>query len=166
MAYPARSNKTSMEVIMAPEDRDALLRVARWTVGKKRLVVKKVRQLAGTEENYLLIIREIDRVKSQLERAKMLEAEATLTLVDWLVILDIFDWRCAYCQAKAFQIMSHIVPLPHGGTTPENCVPACYGCSSKCKKSARERLQAYLAEAKYRYEQRASSPALPPPPCL
>jgi hypothetical protein len=139
---------------MSPEDREALFHVARWTIGKKRLVVKKVRQLAGTEENYLLIIREIDRVKSQLERAKMLDAEATLTLVDWLINLEIFDWQCAYCQSKPFQIMSHIIPLPHGGTTPENCVPACYACSSRCKASARQGLQAYLIEAKRQYRDR------------
>jgi hypothetical protein len=146
--------KSIKGVIMVPEDRKALFRVAHWTVGRKRLVVKKVRQLAGSEENYLLIIREIDRVKSQLERAKTLGAEATLTLIDWLVNLEIFDWQCAYCQSKPFQIMSHIIPLPHGGTTPENCVPACYSCSSKCKVSAREGLQAYLVEAKLQYKSR------------
>ena len=135
---------------MTPEDRDALFHTARWTLGKKRLIVKQVRQLAGTEENYLFLIREIDRVKSQVERAKMLNAEATLTLIGWLTTLEMFDWHCAYCQSKPFQVMSHIVPLPHGGTTPENCVPACYSCSSKGKTSTRERLQTYLVEARQR----------------
>jgi len=144
--------KDFKEETMTPEDRDALFRVAHWTMGRKRLVVKKVRQLAGTEENYLLIIREIDRVKSQVERAKMLDAQATLTLVDWLTNLEMFNWQCAYCQAKPFQIMSHIIPLPRGGTTSENCVPSCYSCSSsKGKVHARERLQAYLVEARSSY---------------
>jgi 5-methylcytosine-specific restriction endonuclease McrA len=142
---------------MVPEDREALLRVAHWTIGKKRLVVKKVRQLAGTEENYLLIIREIDRVKSQRERAKMLNAEATLTLVDWLTTLELFNWQCAYCQSKPFQVMSHVIPLPHGGTTPENCVPACSRCNSKDKTSVRQQIQAYLAEAKHHREKGTTS---------
>jgi len=151
------------EDCMTPEDREALFHVARWVVGRKRLVVKKVRQLAGTEENYLFIIREIDRVKSQVERAKMLQVEATLTLVDWLTILELFDWRCAYCLEKPFQVMSHVIPLPAGGTTPENCVPACYSCSSgrrEFKQHERGRLQASLTEAKRRREHEESVSAL------
>jgi hypothetical protein len=140
---------------MTPDDRDALFQVAHWITGRKRLVVKKVRQLAGTEENYLLIIREIDRVKSQVERAKMLDVEATLTLVDWLTILEVFDWKCAYCLERPFQVMSHVIPFPSGGTTSENCVPACYSCSSsrrEAKRHERDRLQADLTEAKRRRE--------------
>ena len=140
---------------MTPEDREALFRVAWWVVGRKRLVVKTVRQLAGTEENYLFIIREIDRVKSQVERAKMLHVEATLTLVDWITILEVFDWKCAYCLARPFQVMSHVIPFPFGGTALENCVPACYSCSSsrkEVKRHERDRLQAYLTEAKRRRE--------------
>ncbi|MBA2682028.1 MAG: HNH endonuclease [Ktedonobacteraceae bacterium] len=44
--------------------------------------------------------------------------------------------------------MSHVIPLPRGGTTPENCVPACYSCSTgKGKVHARHRVQAQLVEA-------------------
>jgi 5-methylcytosine-specific restriction endonuclease McrA len=141
------------EDIMTPDDRDALFQVAHWITGRKRLVVKNVRQLAGTEENYLLIIRENDRVKSQVERAKVLHAEATLNLVDWFKILELFDWHCAYCQSKPFQVMSHVIPLPQGGTTPENCVPACYSCSSsRWKVHARDWLLMRLIEAKHQGE--------------
>jgi 5-methylcytosine-specific restriction endonuclease McrA len=145
--------ENSREDVMTPESREVLFRVAQWVAGRKRLIVRKVRQLAETEENYLFIIREIDRVKSQIERARMLQAEATLTLIDWLTILELFDWKCAYCLEKPFQVMSHVIPLPSGGTTPENCVPACYSCSSgrrEVKRTERDRLQASLREAKHR----------------
>jgi 5-methylcytosine-specific restriction endonuclease McrA len=129
------------------EDRRDLLRIAQWVGEQKYFRVKKIRQLAGTEENYLLLIREIDRVKSQVQHARSLEAEATLTLVGWLLILEQFEWQCAYCRCKPFEIMSHVVPLPRGGTTPENCVPACYSCSTgKGKVHARQRVQSLLAE--------------------
>ncbi|HEV2653958.1 MAG TPA: HNH endonuclease signature motif containing protein [Ktedonobacteraceae bacterium] len=128
---------------MTREDRQLLLRIARWICEQKYFRVKKIRQLAGTEENYLILIREVDRVKSQVQHARSLEAEATLTLVDWLLTLERFQWRCAYCQERSFEIMSHVVPLPRGGTTSENCVPSCYSCSTgKGKMHARLRVQA------------------------
>lgn len=131
---------------MTPENRQVLLRVAQWTLERKYFRVETIRQLAETEENYLVIMREIDRVKAQLRRARTLEAEATLTVVDWILILERFDWRCAYCQSGPFEVMSHIIALPRGGTTAENCVPACYSCSSGSRKRyARRRLQALLA---------------------
>jgi 5-methylcytosine-specific restriction endonuclease McrA len=132
--------------MVIPEDRQILFRVAQWTLEQKYFRVEKIRQLAGTEENYRIIIREIDRVKAQVQRARSLEANATLTLVDWFMILEQFSWCCAYCQSKPFEIMSHIIPLPRGGTTPDNCVPACYSCSTgKRKVRARHRVEALLA---------------------
>ncbi|HEY4385725.1 MAG TPA: HNH endonuclease signature motif containing protein [Ktedonobacteraceae bacterium] len=134
---------------MISEDRQALFRIAQWAETRKYIRVEKVRELAGSEETYLLIIREMDRVKGQLQRARTLEAQATLTLTDWLVILEQFDWNCAYCQSRSFEIMSHLVPLPRGGTTAENCVPACYSCiPSKHKNSTSHRVQTLLARGR------------------
>jgi hypothetical protein len=113
---------------MTPEDKEALFRVAQWTIENKHKRVETIREIAGTEENYLRIIREINRVEAQVFRARALRAEATLTLVDWLMVLEAFHWQCAYCQAKPFQVMSYLIPLPGGGTTASNCVPACYSC--------------------------------------
>lgn len=113
---------------MIPRDTHALFRVAQWTIDSKRKAVKTVRELAGTEENYLLITREIDRVEGQLRKARAMHAEATLTLVDWLTTLEYFHWQCAYCVSGPFQVMSHHIQLPRGGTTPDNCVPSCCGC--------------------------------------
>src|SRR5438874_10825066 len=130
------------KILLIPQDTQALFRVAQWTIDNKRKVVKTIRELAGTEENYLIIVREIDRVKAQLQRARTIHAEATLTLVDWLTTLEYFHWQCAYCASKPFQVLSHLIQLPLGGTTPENCVPACYACRTS-KKTENARVQAY-----------------------
>jgi 5-methylcytosine-specific restriction endonuclease McrA len=115
---------------MTPVDKDILLRVAHWTENNKRKIVSKIRDMAETEENYLVFIKELDRIESQRRRARCLGAEATLTLADWFAILDHFDWLCAYCRAKPFQVLLHFVPLPAGGTTRDNCIPVCYSCRS------------------------------------
>ncbi len=112
---------------MTLEDKQTLLEVAQWIV-THRNKRSTIRQLAGTEENYLLLIRELDRVESQCARAHTLHAEATLTLVEWLETLNHFGWLCAYCQSKPFQVISYHTPIPQGGTTAANCVPACYRC--------------------------------------
>jgi 5-methylcytosine-specific restriction endonuclease McrA len=136
---------TSEKCVPTPEDRQTLFRIAHWTLKQKYLRVAKVRELAGTEENYRLIIREIDRVKAQLQQALLLNAEATLTLVDWLITLDGFNWYCAYCQSKPFEVMSHLMPIQLAGTTPENCVPACYRCrAGKGKLSGLSHVQVFL----------------------
>lgn len=118
---------------MIPEDIQTLLEAARWTLNHQNRR-KTLRQLVKTEENYLLLVRELDRVEGQCLHARAFHAEATLTLVEWLEILNAFHWLCAYCRTRPFQVMSHTLPLPQGGTTATNCVPACYRCLNSHKK--------------------------------
>jgi hypothetical protein len=115
------------------EDMQTLLQVAEWILNKKRRVLGVIRELAGTEENYLIIVRELDRVNAGVARARWLRAEATLTLLDWLTIVDFYQWKCAYCQERPFEVMYHLIPLPEGGTTPSNCVPVCRSCCNRRK---------------------------------
>ncbi|HTK05754.1 MAG TPA: hypothetical protein VL485_01175 [Ktedonobacteraceae bacterium] len=122
-----------------------LFRVARWISAGNRRIVEKIRELAETEENYMIIMRELDRVTGQVVEARKIRAPATLTLTDWFVTLEDFHWKCAYCQAKQFQIMCHVFPLAEKGTTSANCVPACYACC-RYKKAGNIHVQAYLAE--------------------
>lgn len=130
---------------MRPDDQQILLYAAQWVMEHKRKHVQTIRRLAGSEENYLLLIREINRVEAQLFKARALRVAATLTIVDWLTILNTCDWHCAYCELKPFQVMSHLLPLPRGGTTLENCVPACYSCGRSGKSKKEElRLQQRL----------------------
>lgn len=127
---------------MTLQDEQTLLAVAQWVATHENRR-QTIRELAGTEENYLRIVRELDRVENQCFRAHTLHAEATLTLVEWLKTLNYFHWYCAYCQIKPFQILSHYVPLPHAGTTAQNCVPACRRCGS-VQKQENERVCSYL----------------------
>ncbi len=75
---------------------------------------------------------EVQRVRTQTLRARLAGAPATLTLKEWLNTLDNFHWHCAYCHGS-FEVMEHYIPLPDpkGGTTAENCVPACHKCNLK-----------------------------------
>jgi len=116
------------------EDMLVLLGVAEWTMQSRRHVMSVIRELAGTEERYLIIARELDRVNAHVIHARSLRAEATLTLVQWLVIVDSFHWKCAYCQEKPFEVMHHPIPLHEGGTTGANCLPVCRGCCTRRKK--------------------------------
>lgn len=71
------------------------------------------------------------RLRAQILRAKQSNVEATLTLKEWLDILNTFNWRCAYCHGE-FHALEHYVPIIQGGgTTAENCLPACTACNSK-----------------------------------
>lgn len=129
---------------MPQVERQILFRVAQWIGEGNRRVVEKIRELSETEENYMIIMRELDRVTGQIVQARKKKAPATLTLMDWFVTLEDFAWKCAYCQAKPFQIMCHFFPLAEKGTTPENCVPACYACC-RYKKTGNAHVQTYLA---------------------
>lgn len=71
------------------------------------------------------------RVRAQILRAKQNNVPATLTLVEWIELLAIFHWKCAYCHGP-YELLEHYVPITQGGgTTAENCVPACFSCNSK-----------------------------------
>lgn len=127
------------------EDMPVLLGVAEWTMQSRRHVMNTIRELAGTEERYLILARELDRVKAHVAHARSLRAEATLTLVQWLVMVDSSHWKCAYCQEQSFEVMYHPIPLHEGGTTATNCLPACRRCRTRNKKHAPD--QALLVTA-------------------
>lgn len=85
-------------------------------------------------------------------RAKNFGQPATLTLDQWLAVLNHFDRKCAYCQAKPYEVLEHFIPLSVnslGSTAVENCVPSCRGCNVKKGRSglslsAMENVYSYL----------------------
>ena len=145
---------------MIMEETQTLLEVAQWTATHRNRRCT-IRQLAGTEENYRLLIRELDRVESQCLRAGTQHVEATLTLVEWIEALNHFHWLCAYCMEKPFRVMSHYLPLPQAGTTALNCLPACYRCRHNPKKE-NEHIQDYFAQVQART---ATMPCFVEQPC-
>lgn len=75
------------------------------------------------------VVREAERLKAELKRAKRLGLPATLTIDEWVGILEQYQWNCAYC-GRAFELLEHVTSTRMGGgTTAENCVPACRCCN-------------------------------------
>ena len=73
----------------------------------------------------------LSSLAAQLQRALRQNLPATLTPHEWLDTLEYFGWRCAYCQRADFACLDHFVPVSQGGgTTRDNCVPACVSCNS------------------------------------
>ena len=94
-----------------------------------------------------VIEREAARVARQVRRAQRKRLPATLTLEAWLRTLARYEWRCAYCR-KQFETLDHLEPIKDGGgTTAENCVPACERCNMERARFAQrvEQIGAELA---------------------
>lgn len=71
------------------------------------------------------------KVLAQLRRAMDNDLPATLTLRQWIATLKYYEGRCAYCQVRPYQAIEHFIPIHQGGgTTADNCVPACKSCNS------------------------------------
>lgn len=81
---------------------------------------------------------EMRRVYKNIWRAKQANALATLTVIEWLNILDHFKWQCAYCLDGKFEVLEHIISIADGGgTTALNCIPACGLCNSRKDRDTR-----------------------------
>lgn len=72
------------------------------------------------------------QVKTQRHRAEKVHLPATLTVQQWLEILEDFDWHCAYCFAKPKRCyLEHYIPIClGGGTIASNVLPTCPRCNS------------------------------------
>lgn len=69
---------------------------------------------------------------TQRRRAQKHEAVSTLTKEEWQIILNQYEYCCAYCGKKTLLTQDHIIPLSKGGHhTKNNVVPACITCNSK-----------------------------------
>lgn len=72
-----------------------------------------------------------DRLDQALDRARKVGAPATLTMREWLTTVRFFDGLCAYCRKVDYEVIEHATPLPRGGTTRKNCLPACTTCNNQ-----------------------------------
>lgn len=72
----------------------------------------------------------LQRVEQANERARKRGAPAALTLPRWITTVRHFDGLCAYCGKVEFDVIEHAVPIPQGGTTANNCLPACNACNN------------------------------------
>jgi hypothetical protein len=76
------------------------------------------------------IAKEGMRVGAHELRATVMGRQANLPVREWLMILEDFNWLCAYCQEHPYEDLEHFVPLGKGGNTvPSNCIPSCQHCN-------------------------------------
>jgi hypothetical protein len=69
-------------------------------------------------------------IKIALQRARRAGLPATLTEEQWQETLQHFKHCCGYCGLNPWRCVEHATPLPPGGTTVSNCVPACLMCNA------------------------------------
>lgn len=66
-----------------------------------------------------------------LRAARRRDLPATLTEHEWLSARSAFAGACAYCGRAEGRVIEHVTPLERGGgTTRDNCIPACLRCNS------------------------------------
>lgn len=72
-----------------------------------------------------------NRVYQNVQKARNAGLPATLTVEEWIDTIDLFNGLCAYCRDNTFEVLDHMVPIyAGGGTTKQNCVPACITCNA------------------------------------
>jgi hypothetical protein len=70
-------------------------------------------------------------IQSALRRANAARLPVTLTEEEWETVIEKFGDRCAYC-GDAWSLVEHATPICRGGgTTIQNCLPACGRCNTK-----------------------------------
>jgi 5-methylcytosine-specific restriction endonuclease McrA len=77
---------------------------------------------------------EVIAVQGNRRRARFAAVENTLTPQEWLLILEYFNYRCAYCLRSDVELtLDHVIAISRGGGhTAENVVPACR--TDNCRK--------------------------------
>lgn len=79
-----------------------------------------------------------ERIREYGARRRALEFDnpgyVAVSVKEWLTILRIYNWRCAYCLQLSERTLEreHVIPLTAGGRhAPGNLVPACRSCNSR-----------------------------------
>ena len=71
-------------------------------------------------------------ISSALARAREAGMPATLTKQEWGLASSYFRESCAYCGTRRAMVLEHFLPIAlGGGTTADNCVPACTECNGR-----------------------------------
>jgi len=90
--------------------------------------------------------REIRRTIWQRRRARILGAEGSYTVTEWLELVASCGGRCGYCGAPGALAVDHRLPIARGGTNRiENLIPACKTCNSRKHLMTEEEFRARLA---------------------
>ena len=80
-------------------------------------------------------------LRSALVRARRAGLPATLTKEQWQATLAHFGNRCAYCDGP-WSLLEHATAITlGGGTTADNCLPACAVCNTRKRDTQIEHLK-------------------------
>lgn len=74
----------------------------------------------------------LKQLKRERQRAWRAKAKCNLTLRAWATTVEHYKGLCAYCGKREYRVIEHVLPIAlGGGTTVDNCVPACEECNQR-----------------------------------
>jgi len=139
---PWQPKKQNSYVEWTPEIDAKLGKVSDYTLGKElgvsyTTVLRRRRRLGmvSWKEQHRVVPKGVSYLDARRwhqgrRNQRLLELPDTLTFEQWLFACEWFDQRCAYCSAKAFLIMEHLIPVSkEGPRTALNILPACTQCN-------------------------------------
>jgi len=84
-------------------------------------------------------------------RARKLQLEGSYTTIQWIELLQKWNWTCAYCGDSGALQPEHRTPLGRGGSNLiENILPACARCNQRKHLLTEAEFRARLAAEKPR----------------
>ena len=103
-------------------------------------------RLAAYFAQYRREHRDVRQGMDARRHARKLGAPGTHTTVEWIWLLQLWNWTCAYCGARGALQPDHRVPLARGGSNNiENILPACRRCNQRKALLTEEEFRARLA---------------------
>ena len=103
-------------------------------------------ELASYFAQYRREHRDVRQAIHARRRARKLEAEGSYTTIEWVELLQRWNWTCAYCGEHGALEPEHRIPLARGGSNSiENILPACRRCNQRKALLTEEEFRARLA---------------------
>ena len=79
-------------------------------------------------------------------RARKLGAAGSYATIEWIELLQRWNWTCAYCGERAALEPDHRIPRGRGGSNSiENILPACRRCNQRKALLTEKEFRARLA---------------------
>lgn len=116
-----------LRALSKPLPEPGAVRSRKWRDANRARYLEVVSRFYKTDHGLLK-----HRLQQSKRRAKLRAVKATLTVMQWQMVLDVYGHRCAYCRRDDVELtIDHVVPIAAGGEhTVENIVPACLHCNN------------------------------------
>ena len=103
-------------------------------------------RLAAYFAQYRRDHRDVRQAIHARRRARKRGAGGSYTTVEWIELLQRWNWTCAYCGERGPLEPDHRIPLARGGSNSiENILPACRRCNQRKGLLSDEEFRARLA---------------------